>query len=241
MVVRASRTAGALFALVVACGGESRSHGDASAGMPAGGAPEVAGGAGSGWVLPTKDGIPIGDCTEPSASELTRDGCPASEADGVACDAAQNGDVCRYAIETEPEFMSAFQGYAVCLDGRWVPGDQRCSDTCHSASTGIETVRFDTSDCSTRPRLACARVDPTVVPRPSAQNSMDDELEALVQGCSPSAWYAEVDFENGCPTELITSSSIDPSVVACLVSKLTGVRYDCAVPIPCSSWSAIAI
>lgn len=224
-----------LAGAVAACGGESRSRSDGPA------PPDVAG---SAWTLPTKDGIPIGDCTEPSASELMRDGCPASESDGLACALAQEGSECRYSLETQPAFTSAVQHYTVCLDGRWVPGAERCSDMCHSAATGIDSVHFDISDCATRARLTCAPGDPTIVPRPTAQNLMDDELEALVESCAASKPFpstSEIHFENGCPSELLTSSSPDQSVVECLVSKLTGVRYDCAVPLACSFFAPIAI
>jgi hypothetical protein len=242
-MVRSRSGACVVVALLTGCGGESRYQRDAPDVSASGGAPPLAGAAGSGVTLPTKDGIPVGDCTEPSASELTRDGCPVNASDGGACAATQAGVVCRYAIETQPEFTSAVQSYAVCLDGRWVPGAQRCSDMCRACLDGISAQRFDTSDCATRALLACP-ADPSVVPRPTAQNLMDDELERLVESCGPKPLYspgAEIDFENGCPAALLTATQVDPGLVACLVSKLTSVRYECAVPLPCSFWSDIAI
>src|SRR5689334_2238278 len=48
----------------------------------------------------TKDGVPIGDCTEPTAEELAAMGCPVTRPiAGTACD-VPDGVFCRYAIET---------------------------------------------------------------------------------------------------------------------------------------------
>jgi len=233
-----------LAAVVAACGGESRFHQDVPVPAASAGAPGVGGAASDEWTLPTKDGIPIGDCTEPSPSELMRDGCPVSQSNGVACAEAQEGAVCQYAIVTDAEGMSAFQNYTVCLDGRWIPGGRRCAETCHSSVTDSTITRFDTSDCATRTELLCPPSDATIVPQPSAQDEMDHEIEELLRTCEMTQRVgvgAEIDFEDGCPSALVTSSSLDPSILACLMSGLSVARYVCAVPLPCAIFTPLAI
>lgn len=263
MVARWSLCACLFLATAVACGGESRSHRDGSSGAPGvaagtgglAGAEGIAGGdggggfatgggeaarAGAGATVPTKDGVPIGDCRERDPSEQLLAGCPdTAPAEATACDAAQEGNTCRYTIHTAPELMSAEQDTAICKEGTWRgPFLQQCSVTCH-ALTGTNVLSLDASDCAARARLDCYPIDVSAVVSPTAQTLMDWKLQTLLSECVtplPYGEHVEVDFSDGCPSSLATAVTLDPSIVACLAAKLTGVRYDCAVPLPCSTW-----
>jgi len=203
--------------------------------------------AGAETTLPTKNGIPVGDCTDPTPEERMSEGCPSREPLSpmeYACDAAHEGVLCRYDVWTEPEFGNAGQDYVLCDDGYWsAPLGQECSVTCHAAQTGIDTLMLDTSDCSSRRVLACDPIEDYPIP-PSAQVLMDTELQTLLQGCAMSKPYGfgvEVDFSDGCPSELVTSVSLDPDIVTCLAAALVGARFQCAVPLPCATWSSIPL
>ena len=226
---------------LLACGGESRAYRNSPVeGSPAGGASLGTPGLGGSGALPTKDGIPVGDCTEPTPSQQADAGCSVPQPVGSPCDV--QGAACRYSIETSQELASALQNYSVCLDGRWFATTERCSETCRAARDLVETT-FDTSDCEARPELACNPGmfgDDQTSPPLSAQVLMDEELEALLATCglldAPGP-DVEVDFENGCPSALGVLASLDPTVVACLVANLAGARYGCARLLPCSHWN----
>ena len=134
---------------------------------------------------PTKNGVPIGDCVDPTPAEQMAAGCPVTQPNyNDPCDTPSLS--CRYAVDTNSVTMSSSQTYWVCdASAGWSgEGTQTCWDSCSApnASTGggsqpfAIAMTFRTGDCSTRPLTACDPGNRTYWSPPPAQLLADDSL-----------------------------------------------------------------
>jgi hypothetical protein len=248
--------------LWVGCGGDSSRKHDAGSGGGAGRAAEsgaagttggsASGGAGGGGgagataagetatggahEIPTKDGLPIGDCTEPTAGELAALGCPAVLEYMAPC--TQVGAVCRSEIRTN-EGHRSHQAYSRCQEnGQLDVGVTRtCGFTCEGSAGNDATL--DARDCGSRPARECDTSFVTYSAPPLAQEQADHELEKVLIACGARVIdnRIEVKLKNGCPYALSTTPTLSSSAVDCLKATLSDVRWSCAEDLACVSWA----
>jgi hypothetical protein len=211
-------------------GGRGAAAGEpGDAGAPSAGEPGAAGA----HEVRTKNGLPIGDCTEPTAEELAASGCPAVLEPGAPC--TQIEATCRSEILTDDRTRSV-QNYFTCQEDGHLGGGSGyvCGKTCNGSAGNDATL--DISDCSSRPFTEC---DTTNVNYPYlAQDKADHELARIIQACGGPLIdiRVEVKVMNGCPYALSTISTVSASVVECLKATLSNVRWSCSEDLACVSW-----
>jgi hypothetical protein len=225
-------------------------HGCAGA-TEASGNPDGGGGRGP---IPTKDGVPIGDCRELSADELAALGCPIeppqplSSCDGSiagcpyelrSCDVP--GTECPYEIRVESS-MSSQVFYRCSGDApSWGGGAMlTCGIVCAAPEAHI--TEFSPS-CGNRTVSSCASGSDILS---TAQNKLDIAFASLLSDCgypvspvSPGTLFDRVQLEltDGCPTRLSSISPLDSAVLQCLTARLDSLRWDCALNLTCTAFA----
>jgi hypothetical protein len=239
------------YALVVlaltatACGGVA--HGDGSGGVAgatggaAGGSPA---GDGSARTIPTKNGVPIGDCVDPSASALAAAGCPTAQPPMMSACGAPAGTVCRYEIQTEPGYSQ--QAVFVCSDKSWGPGVlNTCGQICQlgvaATSPPAQIVDLQGGACASRPVTECQGVPGTQywAPAQTAQTRLNEQLRAQIAVCYGSMQENSIQVQviDGCPVRLTVQAVVDASVIECLTTGLATQRWSCAMDLVCAQYS----
>jgi hypothetical protein len=216
--------------------GSGSGHGGGAGVLGEAGVPS-AGEAGSAGAheIPTKDGLPIGDCTDPTPEELAASGCPPELEYMAPC--TEIGAICRTEIRTDASQTS--QGYLTCQEnGQLNVGVLlTCGSTC-DVSAGNDAM-LDATDCSSRPVTECDTSEVTYGVPPLAQQRADRELAQVIQVCGgfPIDNRIQVKLLNGCPYALSTTPTLSASIVDCLKGTLSQVRWSCAEDLMCASWA----
>jgi hypothetical protein len=122
--------------------GSGSGHGGGAGVLGEAGVPS-AGEAGSAGAheIPTKDGLPIGDCTDPTPEELAASGCPPELEYMAPC--TEIGAICRTEIRTDASQTS--QGYLTCQEnGQLNVGVLlTCGSTCDVSAGNDAMLRRD--------------------------------------------------------------------------------------------------
>ena len=204
--------------------------------------------------IPTKDGVPIGDCTEPTPAELAALGCPATEfQQGASCDrpaalrcrfaiSARNGYASQDVLQCAPSNSPTSPGAMV-----WLGARVTCGRTCHLPAANA--IALAAAGCEGRPVASCrgdleAALGQAFSAESTAQDLLDAELAAVVVACAKGGVFnqlIEVTVANGCPRTLAVPTDFDPALAACVKARLEGARWDCAVPLACGSYQRIFI
>jgi hypothetical protein len=203
--------------------------------------------------IPTKDGVPIGDCVEPTPAELAALGCPATAfQQGSSCDRAA-ALRCRFAISARNGYAS--QDVLQCAASNsptspgameWLGARVTCGRTCQLPATNA--IALVTADCEGRAVVSC-RGDleaqgQVFSAESTAQDLLDAELAAAVFACAKGGvfnQFVEVSVANGCPRTLAVPTGFDPALAACVKARLESARWDCAVPLACGAYQRIFI
>jgi len=232
----------AMLALLTGCGGNTNTNGDddgASGSAPRGGSP---GGGGSGGraAAPMKDGVPIGDCQELTPAERPS-ACPAQPPEPLSSCVAPENTACAYDIEVADGRAS--QDVFLC-NGEprsWGTGVVvTCGTTC--GAPGAYVVALSGVACSQRTPSSCDDHG-SVYAFPTAQQRLDGSFERLLRDCLGNAAYGnqfQLDLKDGCPQSLSTSQALTLDGRACVEQKLGNLRWDCALDLSCSRYSAYA-
>jgi hypothetical protein len=210
--------------------GASGSGGMDNQGTAGEGGASTVGAAGQGEFA-TKDGVPIGDCKDFSAAELTAMNCPTEPPlDGTPCD--DDSVHCSYPISLDASGSS--QQDFLC-SGYWLSRNQPCGTVC--SGLGPSAVHLGTEDCAERPVTVCSSgwVSPT------AQTLLSGAIHELIGSCFTSLTFRypaiELEFSAGCPSGLSVPDQIDSNEIACAIDKLRTMRWDCATELPCASYT----
>ena len=206
------------LALVLGCGGENAAQGTVDGGSM-GGALSADG------AIPRKNGVPIGDCVDPSREELTSLSCPLDPPqDSEPC--SDFGKVCRYAIDTFPTASTRATFQCTEQNRNW----ERSVDTCgYACDFGLgNVVELNHVDCAGRPLTGCEMAA-------TAQDGLDKALSSFLSVCS--ALLVPLRFQvqtiDGCPARLSSSQPFSPSQLECLVGGLSRLRFQCALLLEC--------
>jgi hypothetical protein len=243
------------MAVVLAgCGGESRSprtddqlpeagtsgslaqggSRSGSAGAPFGGA----GGAGSSGDVPRLNGVPIGDCREPTDEERTALGCPESPPeDGASCDLTR-GVTCAYSLSTD--HSGSYQDLYLCSNDEerhWWLLQEGCGQLCTDG--GPHALELDASDCASRPPDDCPLEGTVFAYAPSGSTRLSYTLSDLVKACTPAVANFSVALElaHGCPTRFTTNYEFSSGALDCIRETLESRRYTCGELLPCVDYS----
>jgi hypothetical protein len=234
-----------LLGLVAACSGRVTEQdvgmgaGGRGVAVPAGGGAsgEVNAGDAGPHIIPTKDGAPIGDCTEPTAAEQAALGCPIEQPVPEShCDAPV-GTTCRYAIQVAGG--SSSQNFFTCSpdDGSWGPGAQiPCGAGC--GMFGANTTELSTN-CRGRPVTRCEAESETLFVYPTAQQWLDDTFQREIVACGGGDIYGNgirLELNDGCPRRLASDSALDQAFLQCLVARLNQRKWDCATDLVCANY-----
>jgi hypothetical protein len=243
----------AALALLAGCGGNTNhnGNGDGAAGSPAaggspgggspgggspeGGSPEGGGGRAA---PPVKDGVPIGDCRELTVDERSPD-CPAQPPQPLSsCDSPED-IVCAYDIIVEDRRASQEVFFCNGEPRTWGSGALvECGKTC--GAPGAHVVELSGGSCSERAQSACD-VGGTIYAFPTSQQRLDSAFQHLLRGCLGNAAFGnrfQLELRDGCPTSLSMLQAVTPEAEACIQDKLSGLRWECAVDLSCSEFSA---
>jgi hypothetical protein len=188
--------------------------------------------------IPTKDGIPIGDCHEPTADQLTALGCPISKPAPMSACTAPVGTVCRYDIDTSLGSSAHQDVFACNSEGNWGAGSSAlCGQKCsYSGSTVID---LDSTNCSSRAITRCIdAMNRQYAYPPSAQSLLNDYVLEALNTCMAGSFlgYVTLNVESGCATRLTTDRSFSTEVVSCLKQRFESIRLDCAMQVLCSNF-----
>jgi hypothetical protein len=192
--------------------------------------------------IPTKGGIPIGDCKEPTAQSLAAQGCPATQPQPMqACSADQDGKECRYEIRIESTLTSQLVFTCNASEGNWGPGSTEfCGETCGTRDE--HAIEFDTEDCTERSAAVCDDGKGTQYAfAPSAYTLTGAMLQSALGACMTDrpGNLIEMAFVNGCPARMTSHMELDAAAVTCLKQRLARARWKCATTLPCinRSWN----
>lgn len=193
-------------------------------------------------VLPKKDGVPIGNCTERTPAEQTALGCPVEKpTPGNAC-STPTGVACRYGIDVLGNTMST-ESVFLCSDGQWGPGSvEKCGQICDFVGSNL--IEFQGLDCGARPISKCSELTNTTYAfEPAAQSELDSVLIEALRTClgTPYIGSANLEVINGCATRLVTGASFSAEVTECLRKTFEPVRLDCARQLTCSGFTSTYI
>jgi hypothetical protein len=251
--------------VLAACGGESTSPRNddqvpkagttgsfAQGGLSSGTAGAPLGGAGGGTAgaplggaggadVPRLDGVPIGDCREPTDEERVALGCPASPPEaGTSCDLA-SGVTCGYSLSTDRGGSN--QEIYLCSndeDRLWWTVGRECGELCTDG--GPHAVELDASDCASRPADDCELEGAVFAYVPSGYTLLSYTLSDVIKACGPSSNFsAALELEHGCPTRLTTNNEFSPEALACIRETLESKRYTCGELLPCVDYSEILL
>jgi hypothetical protein len=248
------------FLLAVVTGGLACSHAPLtdSPGAPSADAAGAAGNSGlSGYApvddpsIPTKGGVPVGDCTEPTAEQLTALGCPVSEpAFQSSCDAPASA-LCRYSITVTPGFSSQLvygceqQLGSTTTTTAWTAVRTTCGESCRATATNIIDVSGAT--CAERSVVSClaqlSNMGDFFAASPTKQELLNSELSLLVSTCAGGVNDNEVEvhLEGGCPVQISSEKPFSPEVVACFKTRLETLRWDCAEDLVCGRFDHVLL
>jgi hypothetical protein len=203
---------------------------------------DAAAGASEPEPIPTKHGIPIGDCKDPTAQSLAAQGCPAMQPQPMqACSADQDGKECRYEIRIESTLTSQLVFTCNASEGNWGPGSTEfCGETCGTSDE--HAIEFDTKSCTERTAAVCDDGKGTQYAfTPSAYTLAGAMLQSVLEACKAdmASNLVEMAFVNGCPARMTSHIELDATAVACLKQRLAPARWKCATTLPCinRSWS----
>ena|SRR6188768_691061 len=247
-----------LAMLLSACGGSAVDTSPGNAGGPNGGgspgiagtssavagnAPAVPGDAptvpGGEPEVPLLNGIPIGDCREPTADEHAALGCPQSPpTEGAPCDFAR-GASCAYSLSTDRG--DASQNLYFCsndAERQWSLTQEQCGYVC--TDRGPKVLEFDVADCATREEDNCQDAGVVYAYTPSGSRRMSDLLSQAIRHCAPADLNLSVslDLVRGCVKSFSTTHEFSQAALACLRERFESLRYACAEKVPCVSYNA---
>lgn len=188
--------------------------------------------------IPTKNGVPIGDCREPTTAQQTALGCPTTAPAPMSACAAPIGTICRYDIDTSLGYIAYQNVFGCDSEGSWGPGaSQLCGQTCsYSGSTVID---LDSANCSSRTLTRCIdAMNRQYAYPPPAQTLLNDYLHDALNTCLGGTFlgFVTLDVKSGCAKRLTTDRSLAPEQSACLKQRFESVRLDCAQQVLCSSF-----
>jgi hypothetical protein len=194
--------------------------------------------------IPMKDGVPIGDCVDPTPEQLAATGCPATQPDpSSGCFVDPSVD-CRYPIKVQGEGLSS-QLIFRCERGTWDPGSTEwCGQTCDVVGVnGNHPIELPIGSCPERALAECDDGKGTMYAHdPSALTLTIAMLQSALEACNASIAGNAVTLEldNGCPKRLSSGAAFDVNTTKCLVDHFGSVRWKCATMLPCASfsWSA---
>ncbi|MDB4983057.1 MAG: hypothetical protein JWM82_3809 [Myxococcales bacterium] len=203
--------------------------------------------------IPTKDGVPIGDCVEPTPAELAALRCPATEPQQESSCDSSAALRCRFAISTRNGYAS--QDVLQCAPSnsptsfgamKWFGARVTCGRTCElPASNAIALVA---ADCEGRTVVSCRgdleEKGAVFSAESTAQDLLDAELAAAVFACAKGDVFnelIEVGVASGCPRTLAVPAGFDPSLAACVKARLERTRWDCALALACGSYQRILL
>jgi hypothetical protein len=193
---------------------------------------------------PLDDGVPVGDCVDPTPAELASLGCPATNPDALATCDAPASTICRYPIQvasgrsTQVIISCSRQDPA---SPTWAGVTATCGESCGSPAVNI--IQLGGAACVERPVTACDQ--PVGFPMP-AQDRLDGMLAGQLAPCvggESGDYRVEVQFEGGCPTQVSFDDShgLPPTLAACLEAQLETVHWDCATHLLCGHTARILL
>jgi hypothetical protein len=191
--------------------------------------------------FPTRNGVPIGDCTGPDTAELEAKGCPSTEPKELSgCDVV--GTDCRY-IHTEDRRSSRRDIICIGVGPQWgMRAEESCGESCDM--DGANTIELDASTCANRDPVACddfGGASSLIVPSGYTLSSL--ELQTTVESCNADILgnHVQLVFSGGCPRRITSEQALAPSAVACLRAALGNVRWDCARMVPCVTVATVVV
>jgi hypothetical protein len=194
--------------------------------------------------VPEKDGVPIGDCVEPSAQELQSLGCPVTQPGMQTSCSAPDRTVCRYGISVEDG--GSYQTLFACFDGSWGAGAREgCGTVCGMAAG--KAVSINAQGCEGRVPTECGEDGTTYAWPPSALTRTTREIQRVVQACNAppiGTLSIEIRFDRGCPVQLaisISDDSLTDGELSCLAAQLSQARWACALKLPCASYNEVLL
>jgi hypothetical protein len=183
----------------------------------------------------TVDGVPLGDCTVPTAEEQMAAGCPAeAPAEYSACNPSQVA--CVYDVSvSDPTFGYQYsqQAYFYCDNFEWYKSQNLCGNACLGR---FEYALDFPSNCADREQINCEERDTVSysIP-PSSQTYLDDVIAAMVVECGGDLnYYMQFEFIDGCATHVTFEREQTPELLDCLSETLGTLKLDCAVNLTCS-------
>jgi hypothetical protein len=170
-------------------------------------------------------------------------GCPASlPLSGTCCTAL--GALCDYPGTDGGDFLPVAHPYAECVPlttpsgavAVWSAGQAVERNGCLGGADGglsLDPVDAGTP-CAERPVSPCTPVSPH-----TQQDALNTELEDLARACGlpPCLGAVEVDFEDGCATDVRFADgtpSMPDSFTQCLAAALASTRRACAEGLSCA-------
>jgi len=228
-----------------ACGSKTRSSGeDAGAsgagtgGASAGTSGDAAGEQGVGGrdePPPTIDGVPIGDCREPT-SETRSAGCPEEPPmESEVCEAPDGLKQCPYTIEVSEG--SASQRVFICHPEQLIWGSLQASCGMLCPELGPHVIELE-QPCAERTMTTCRSAN-IIYAYETAQQWLDSAFEGAVARCVGGSTYGTqfwLELENGCPARFASAVALPQDVAECVSSTLNQTRWDCAVDLSCSRY-----
>jgi hypothetical protein len=179
----------------------------------------------------TVDGIPLGDCREPTADELSEQGCPAAAPEGYAA-CTQSNLSCSYGTSSSAGY--ALQDNFYCYNSQWSKSQTVCGYGCQ----GRFEYEIDfTADCADRELIDCVERSNTTYSNPSSQSYLDEVVGLIVMECGGELTYRYMQFEfiDGCPTHATFDHEQTPEFLECLSEALGNAKLSCAINLTCSN------
>lgn len=204
--------------LLIGCGGQATGTGSSPQGEP----------------IPRKNGLPIGDCHDPTPADQAWAHCPVEQPEpGSACSVPDA--VCHYAIQTDGS--SSFQPVFHCLGGNWGVGRMaRCGSSCGAAGGRAVGIA---GECSARAESTCERIDPQpILPLTdqTAQELLDDIVQQTINPCLTGPFVEnafEVGFRDGCAVSWGALTAPDAETQACITRAFAAHHFSCAESLEC--------
>lgn len=216
-------------------GAGSAGAGAGSAGMSGAGAGGLAAGGSAEQAPLLIDGVPVGDCREPtSATRLP--GCPERPpGEGFACEAPNGVKQCPYDIEVREG--EAWQRVFVCHPEQltWSSSQFQCGVVCPDLAPHVLELE---RNCEGRTITKCANPD-IVYAFETAQQLLDSALERALRSCWGDMSYGtrfRIEVEQGCATRFESAVALPPAVASCVTGRLNGLRWDCASNLRCGRY-----
>jgi hypothetical protein len=191
--------------------------------------------------VPRLDGVPIGDCREPTDDERTALGCPVSPPEaGTSCDLAP-GVTCGYSLSTNRG--SSYQELYLCSNDeerQWWTLAQSCGEVCTDG--GPYALELDASDCASRPMASCELEGAVFAYAPSGATLLKYTLSDVISACAHiDIFSAALELTQGCPTRFTTNYEFSPEALACIRETFENKRYACGELLPCVDYAAVLL